>query len=74
MDRWVQALLQSKGLLSKVSLAPGLLAQFIPEFNSGQIPDLVLPPSDLPLIKVKYKIAGQQRADARSGAAPASPR
>ena len=38
MDRWVQAYLKSKGLLSQVKLAPGLLAQFIPEFNSGQIP------------------------------------
>jgi sulfonate transport system substrate-binding protein len=56
MDRWVQAYLQSLGLLSKVSLAPGLLAQFIPEFNSGQIPDLVLPPSDLPLITTKYTL------------------
>jgi NitT/TauT family transport system substrate-binding protein/sulfonate transport system substrate-binding protein len=54
MDRWVQAFLKSKGLLSQVSLAPGLLAQFIPEFNSGQIPDLVLPPADLPLITAKY--------------------
>lgn len=56
MDRWVQAYLQSKGLMSHVSLAPGLLAQFIPEFNSGQIPDLVLPPSDLPLITAKYTL------------------
>ena len=54
MDRWVQAFLKSKGLLSHVSLAPGLLAQFIPEFNSGQIPDLVLPPADLPLITAKH--------------------
>jgi NitT/TauT family transport system substrate-binding protein/sulfonate transport system substrate-binding protein len=54
MDRWVQAYLKSKGLLGQVSLAPGLLAQFIPEFNSGQIPDLVLPPADLPLITSKY--------------------
>jgi ABC-type taurine transport system substrate-binding protein len=56
MDRWVQALLQSKGMLTNVTLGPGLLAQFIPEFNSGQIPDLVLPPSDLPLIKTRYKV------------------
>jgi sulfonate transport system substrate-binding protein len=54
MDRWVQAYLKSKGLLSQVSLAPGLLAQFIPEFNSGQIPDLVLPPSDLVEVTAKY--------------------
>ena len=54
MDRWVQAYLKSKGLLSKVKLAPGLLAQFIPEFNSGQIPDLVLPPADLTEITAKY--------------------
>ncbi len=54
MDRWVQAYLKSKGLLSQVKLAPGLLAQFIPEFNSGQIPDLVLPPADLTEITAKY--------------------
>lgn len=54
MDRWVQAYLKSKGLLSQVKLAPGLLAQFIPEFNSGQIPDLVLPPADLGEITAKY--------------------
>jgi hypothetical protein len=54
MDRWVQAYLKSKSLLGSVSLAPGLLAQFIPEFNSGQIPDLVLPPSDLTEITGKY--------------------
>jgi sulfonate transport system substrate-binding protein len=54
MDRWVQAYLKSVSVLSQVTLAPGLLAQFIPEFNSGQIPDLVLPPSDLPLITAKY--------------------
>jgi sulfonate transport system substrate-binding protein len=54
MDRWVQAYLKSKSLLSQVKLAPGLLAQFIPEFNSGQIPDLVLPPSDLVEITAKY--------------------
>ena len=68
MDRWVQALLQSKGLLSNVSLAPGLLASFIPAFNSGQIPDLVLPPSDLPLIKAKYvTLANSNQTPAWSG-------
>jgi NitT/TauT family transport system substrate-binding protein/sulfonate transport system substrate-binding protein len=54
MDRWVQAVLQSKGLLSKVSLVPGLLSTEIPAFNSGQIPDLVLPSAELTLIKAKY--------------------
>lgn len=54
MDRWVQAYLKSKSLLSQVKLAPGLLAQFIPLFNSGQIPDLVLPPADLYEITAKY--------------------
>lgn len=54
MDRWVQAYLKSKGVLSQVTLAPGLLSALIPEFNSGEIPDLVLLPSDLPLITTKY--------------------
>jgi NitT/TauT family transport system substrate-binding protein/sulfonate transport system substrate-binding protein len=54
MDRWVQAVLKSKGLLSKVNLVPGLLNTEIPAFNSGQIPDLVLPSAQLTLITTKY--------------------
>lgn len=57
MDRWVQAYLKSEGLLNQVTLAPGLLTTaLIPEFNSGEIPDLVLPPSDLVLITSKYNV------------------
>jgi sulfonate transport system substrate-binding protein len=54
MDRWVQAYLKSENLLSNVSLAPGLLNALIPEFNNGEIPDLVMPTSDLTLITAKY--------------------
>jgi len=59
MDRWVQAYLKSKNLLSKIQLNPGLLGADIPLFNSGQIPDLVVPPSDLTLITTKYNILAQ---------------
>ncbi len=61
MDRWVQAVLKSKGELNASNLAPGLLAQFIPEFNAGQIPDLVLPPSDLTEITAKYNTVANSK-------------
>jgi sulfonate transport system substrate-binding protein len=56
MDRYLQGLLQEKGLLSKVTLVAGLLPTAIPAFNAGSIDALVLQPSQLPLIKTKYNV------------------
>lgn len=56
MDRYLQAILKQEKLLGKVTLVPELLAQAIPEFNSGQIPVLTLLPSDLPLVTAKYNV------------------
>jgi sulfonate transport system substrate-binding protein len=56
MDRYLQGLLQQKRLLAKVTLVPGLLPTAIPAFNAGSIDALVLQPSQLPLIKVKYNV------------------
>lgn len=56
MDRYVQALIHSKGLTGKINLVAMLFAQSIPAFNSGQISALVIPPSDASQITAKYTV------------------
>jgi sulfonate transport system substrate-binding protein len=60
MDRYLQGLLQEKGLYNKVKLVAMLSAQGIPAFESGQVAGIVLQPTQaLPLLKKGYNVVAK---------------